>query len=369
MPVVNALTGESRDAALCSAVLGASNSTCAEATWSQSLPAWIGSHVRAFAARGGVPQVVGPAHLKAAVSRAHRYEPALNRTYAELAQPSDVAIVPARAARPRDKAKVEVGVPVVARWSLARLRPHTVFSRQELHTALTDLLVALNRRPFKKLPGSRPSVFAALDRPALRPLPAQPYAYAAGTLVRVHIDDHVEVDGHYSAVPYALVKQQREARLRAQVGDICHKGSRVARHHRAPLRGRHSTVAAPMPKAHQHDAAWTPQRLILWAAKTGEATAQVVETMLTSRPHPQQGFRACWGMMRLGKPSGEGQLEAACHRASRLGACSYQSIASILQHDLDPQPLPGPPAAAPVLTHSNSRGAPYYHPHPGAPIG
>jgi transposase len=129
MPVVNALTGESRDAALCSAVLGASNSTCAEATWSQSLPAWIGSHVRAFAARGGVPQVVGPAHLKAAVSRAHRYEPALNRTYAELAQPSDVAIVPARAARPRDKAKVEVGVPVVARWSLARLRPHTVFSR------------------------------------------------------------------------------------------------------------------------------------------------------------------------------------------------------------------------------------------------
>jgi transposase len=369
MPVVNALTGEVRAAAIFIAVLGASNYTFAEATWRQSLPDWIGSHGRAFAALGGVPQVVVPDHLKAAVSRAHRYEPALNRTYAELAQHYDVAIVPARAARPRDKAKVEVGVQVVERWSLARLRYHTFFSLQELNTAITDLLVALNRRPCKKLPGSRQRVCASLDRPALRPLPAQPYAYAAWKLGRVNIDSHVAVDGHYSSVPYALVKQQIEARLSAQVVAIFHKGRRVASHQRSPLRGRHSTVAAHMPKAHQHYAAWTPQRLILWAAKTGEATAQVVETMLTSRPHPQQGFRACWGMMRLGKHSGDGRLEAACHRAIRIGACSYKSMESILQHDLDQQPLPGPPAAAPVMTPSNSRGAQYDHPNQGDPTG
>jgi transposase len=181
----------------------------------------------------------------------------------------------------------------------------------------------------------------------------------------VNIDYHVEVDGHYYSVPYALVKQQLEARLSAQVVEIFHKGRRVASHQRSPLRGHHSTVAAHMPKAHQHYAEWTPHRLILWAAKTGEATAQVVEAILTARPHPQQGFRACLGIMRLGKHYGEGRLEAACRRALRISACSYKSIESILKHALDQQPLPGPPTAALVITHSNIRGAPYYHTNQG----
>jgi transposase len=168
--------------------------------------------------------------------------------------------------------------------------------------------------------------------------------------------------------PYSLVKQQLEVRLSAQVVEIFHKGKRVASHQRSPLKGRHSTVAAHMPKAHQHYAEWTPQRLVLWAAKTGEATAQVVETILTSRPHPQQGFRACLGIMRLGKRYGDGRLEAACRRALRIGACSYKSIESILKHDLDQQPLPGPPAAAPVITHGNIRGAQYYHTTTGDPV-
>jgi len=367
MPVVDPLTGEVHEAAIFIAVLGASNSTCAEATWSQSLPDWIGSHVRAFAALGGVPQVVVPDHLKAAVSRAHRYEPPLNRTYAKLAQHSGVAIVPARAARPRDKATVEVGVQVVERWILARLRHHTFFSLLELNTAIADLLVSLKRRPFQKLPGSRQSVFESLDRPALHPLPPQPSEYAEWQLVRVNIDYHVEVDGHSYAVPYALVKQPLEVRLSAQVVAIFSKGKRVASHQRSPLKGRHSTVAAHMPKAHQHYAAWTPQRLMLWAAKTGEATAQVVEALLTSRPHPQQGFRACLGIMRLGKRSGDARLEAACRRAIRIGACADKSIASILKHDLDQQPLPGQPAAAPVMTHGNIRGAQYDHTNQGEP--
>jgi transposase len=367
MPVVDVLTGEIREAAIFIAVLGASNSTYAEATWSQSLPDWIGSHVRAFAALGGVPQGVVPDNLKAAVSRAHRYEPTLNRTYADLAQHYGVAIVPARPARPRDKAKVEVGVQVVERWILARLRHHTFFSLLELNTAIADLLVHLNQRPFKKLPGSRQSVFESLDRPALRPLPAQPYEYAEWKLVRVNIDYHVEVDGHYYSVPYSLVKQQLEVRLSAQVVEIFHKGKRVASHQRSSHKGRHSTVDAHMPKAHRHYVEWTPQRLILWAAKTGAATAQVVETILASRPHPQQGFRACLGIMRLGKRYGDGRLEAACQRAIRIGACSYKSIESILKHDLDRQPLPGPPAAVPVITHGNIRGAQYYHSHQGDP--
>jgi transposase len=176
MPVVNALTGEGREAALCIAVLGASNSPFAEAPWSQSLPAWIGSHVRACAALGGGPQGGVPDKLTAAVHRPPRYEPTLNRPSADLAQHDGVAIGPARAARPRDKAKVEVGVQVGERWILARLRHHPFFSLLELHTAITALLVIRNQRPFKQLPGARQSVFEALDRPALRPLPTQPYA-------------------------------------------------------------------------------------------------------------------------------------------------------------------------------------------------
>jgi len=368
MPVVDPHTGEVHAATIFIAVLGASNYTFAEATWSQSLPDWIGSHVRAFAVLGGVPQVVVPDNLKAAVSRAHRYEPTLNRTYADLAQHYGVAIVPARAARPRDKAKVEVGVQVVERWILARLRHHTFCSLPELNTAIAALLVALNQRPFKKLPGSRQRVFEALDRPALRPLPVAPYEYAAWKLVRVNIDYHVEVDGHYYSVPYRLVKQQLETRLTAHIVEIFHKGTRVASHQRSPLKGRHSTVAAHMPKAHQQYAEWTPQRLVRWAAKTGEATARVVETILTARPHPQQGFRACVGIMRLGKRYSEARLEAACRRALRIGACSYKSIASILKHDLDQQPIPELPPTPPVIIHDNIRGAQYYHSHQGESV-
>jgi transposase len=249
--------------------------------------------VRTFAALGGVPEIVVPDHLKAAVTRAHRDAPAIHRTSPDLAQHDGFAVIPARAAKPRDTAQVEGGVPVVDGWMLARLRHHTCFARAEVNAALLPLLSTLHARPFKNLSGSRQELCATLDRPALRPLPAQPYAYAEWKLARVNIDDHVEVEGHYDSVPYTLVRQQLDVRLSASVVELFAKGKRVASHRRSPHQGRHSTVAAHMPRAHQHDAEWTPQRLIHWAATSGPATAQVVETILASRPHPPQGFRSC----------------------------------------------------------------------------
>jgi transposase len=358
--IVNGQSGEIHEAQVFIAVLGASNYTYAEATWTQSLPDWIGSHVRTFDALGGVPEVVVPDNLKAAVHRPHRYEPEINRTYAALAQHYGVAIMPARALRPRDKAKVEVGVQVVERWILARLRNHTFFSLQEANAAIHDLLPELNRRSLKKLPGSRQSLFESLDRPALGPLPAHPYEYAEWKRVRVNIDYHVDVDGHYYSVPYSLVKQQLEVRLSARVVEIFHKGKRVASHPRSFLKGRHSTVTAHMPKAHRHYVEWTPQRLIHWAASTGVATAGVVETILASRPHPQQGFRSCLGIMRLGKSYGSQRLEAACRRALKIEACSYKSIESILKNGLDRRPLPEKPQATSTPRHANIRGPEYY---------
>lgn len=360
IPLVNRHTGEIHDTAVFIAVLGASNYTYAEATWSQSLPDWIGSHVRTFEALGGVPEIVVPDNLKAGVNRAHRYEPELNRTYADMARHYGVAVIPARAARPRDKAKAEVGVQVVERWILARLRHQTFFELGTINLAIENLLVDLNARPFKKLPGSRQQLFASLDRPALKPLPAQAYEYAEWKHARVNIDYHVEVQGHYYSVPYTLIKQQLDVRVTERVVELFHKGKRVASHRRSTHKARHTTITAHMPKAHQHYAQWTPERLVRWATQSGPATAQVIERILASRPHPQQGFRPCLGIMRLGKSYGDERLEAACRRALTIGASSYKSIESILKNDLDRQPVPDQPEARMPTLHGNIRGPKYY---------
>jgi transposase len=359
--VVDRHSGEVRQAQIFVAVLGASNYTYAEATWTQQLPDWIGAHVRAFEFLGGTSEVVVPDNLRSAVSKAHRYEPDLNPTYAELARHYGVAVLPARARRPRDKAKAEVAVQMVERWILAVLRHRSFFSLAELNREIARLLERLNTRPFKKLPGSRRALFEQLDRPALRPLPAQPYVFAEWKKVRVNIDYHVEVDGHYYSVPYALVRKQLEARFTARTVECFYKGQRVASHLRSSLKGRHTTVAEHMPASHRHYAEWTPQRLIRWAEKMGPATAAVIQTILERRVHPQQGFRSCLGILRLGKGFGEERLEAACRRALRLGACSYKSIESILRQGLDRKALPEPQERELSIEHANLRGSQYYH--------
>jgi transposase len=226
---------------------------------------------------------------------------------------------------------------------------------------IAKLLERLNTRPFKKLPGSRQELFEQLDRPALRPLPTQPYEFAEWKKVRVNIDYHVEVEGHYYSVPYQLVRKQLEARYSERTVECFHKGQRVASHVRSHLKGRHTTVAEHMPTSHRQYAEWTPQRLIRWAEKTGPATAGVVQTILERRAHPQQGFRSCLGIMRLGKSFGEQRLEAACGRALTLGACSYKSIESILRQGLDRKALPEQQELELSIAHENIRGSDYYH--------
>lgn len=293
LPVVNSHTGAVHEAARCLAVLGASHAPSAEATWSQTLPDWMGSPVRACAALGGVPEVVVPENLQAAVHRAHRSAPARHRTSAERAHHSGVAVVPARAAKPRDKAQVAGGVHRVERWMLARRRHHTCFARTEGHTAIPPLRGARTQRPCKQLPGARQRVCECLACPALRPLPVHPSADAEWPQARVHIDSPVEAEGHSSSVPDALVTQQLDVRLRAPVVARFSKGPRVASPQRSPQKGHHSTGADHRPPAPRHSAEWTPQRLVGWAARSGPAVAQVVETLLASRPHPQPGCRAC----------------------------------------------------------------------------
>lgn len=295
------------------------------------------------------------------MSRAHRYEPELNRTYAEMAAHYGAAVIPARPRKPRDKAKAESGVLIVERWIAAALRNRTFFSMAEANAAIRERLEWLNARPFAKLPGSRRSLFSDIDRPALRPLPARRYVFATWRTAKVNIDyHHVEVERHWYSVPYQLVGQRIDVRLSAASVECFVAGRRVASHLRSSKPGRHTTLPAHMPESHRRHLEWTPGRIVRWAERSGPATGRLVTAILESRPHPEQGFRSCLGILRLGRRYGDERLEAAAARAIAIRALSYRSVESILKAGLDHAPLPDAAAPAPIRRHANLRGATYY---------
>jgi transposase len=359
--VIDSATGERIAVELFVAVLGASNYTYAEATLTQQVPDWIASHQRAFAFIGGVTAAVVCDQLKSGVVMPCRYEPGLQRTYAELAQHYGTVIVPARPAKARDKAKVEVAVQVVERWILARLRHETFFSLGALNARIAALLTDLNARPMRLYRASRRALFERLDQPALRALPAEAFVYGEWKTARVNVDYHIELHGHYYSVPYALVHEAVDVRASVSTVEIFHRGQRVSAHARHTGRGRHTTDPAHMPKAHRQHLEWTPSRIIGWAQTIGPHTAALVEAILVDRPHPEQGYRSCLGILRLAKRYGPARLEAACARAGSVAARSYRHVDSILKHGLDHVALPAPALRPPLsAVHEHVRGPQYY---------
>jgi transposase len=361
IPIHDPATGQSEPASLFVATLGASNYTYAEATASQQLEDWIGAHVRAFEYFGGVTELIVPDNLKAGVKRSCLYDPELNPTYQDLAAHYGTAVLPARAGKPRDKAKVESAVLIAERWIVAVLRHRKFFSLAELNAAIRELLVKFNNRRFNKLPWSRADWFRDLDGPVLHPLPQMPYELAKWGKARVNIDYHVEVEQHYYSVPYLLIHELLEVRLTATTVELIHNGQRVAAHPRSHLKGKFTTLMEHRPKAHQRHLEWTPGRIIKWASAVGEHCAAVVQAIIESKPHPEQGYRSCLGLMRLTKSYGEQRLEAACRRALKFQTCSYRSIKSILAAKLDVQPLAQDEVSAPSIAHANVRGRAYYN--------
>jgi transposase len=359
MEVIDGLTGEVLTAQIFVAVLGASNFTYAEASFSQSLPDWISSHVRAFTFFGGTARQTVSDNLKAGVTRACFHEPMINRTYADLARHYSTAILPARPYRPKDKAKVEVGVQIVGRWILARLRNLHFFSLAALNEAVHDLLIDLNNRVLRSWGRSRRELFEELDRPALTPLPDEPYEYAEWKRCRVNLDYHVEFAKHYYSVPYNLVRQEVEARITQKTVEIFLRGKRVASHLRSTLPHRPTTVAEHMPSSHRRYRDWTHERIRCEAAKTGPDVDTLIDVILRSRPHPEQGFRSAIGILGLVKRYGSERVDAACARALLLNARSYKSVAAILKNGTDK--MAPPTQDAPILFHSNIRGRGYYN--------
>lgn len=361
IPIHNREGGPPQAAAVFVAVLGASSYTYVEATRDQQLESWIGAHVRAFEFFGGTPKLVVPDNTKTGVTKPCRYDPDLNPTYQEMAMHYGIGVVPARPYKPRDKAKAESGVQVVQRWIVAALRHRRFFSVEEANQAIRELLVRLNQRPFRKREGSRASIYEALDRPALNPLPADPFDLSQWCRARVNIDYHIAFDTNLYSVPYNLVHELVEIRSTPTTVEIFHKGQRIASHLRSHGHGVMVTNVEHRPRSHQAHLEWTPSRMVNWARSIGPHTARLFERILEDKPHPEMGYRSCLGLIRLATEYSNARMEAAAERALLTGACRYQSLKSILKNSLDLLPLPGSTTApSPPPSHDNIRGAEYF---------
>ena len=364
VPVVSVATGEIRRAQIFVAVLGASNYTYACATWQQTAIDWVGAIIGALEFIGSVPRLLVPDQPRALIAHPDAYEPVTARLLEELGEHYGVAVLPARPGRPQDKAKVEVGVQVVERWILAALRHRRLFTLAEVNQAIGALLSELNQRPFKTLPGCRRSAFEALDAPALKPLPAVAMVLAQFKPARVNIDYHVAFESHYYSVPHQHVGAAVELRITATTLEVLLRRQRIAAHGRSARAGGFTTVAEHMPASHRAHRQWSPAKLIAWGERIGAATGSVVRWQMENRPHPEQGYRSCLGLMRLAREFGDERLEAACARARSIRAPSYRSVKSILQCGLDRQDTARQDGtAAPMPTHDNVRGPGYYGHH------
>ncbi len=353
--------GAVRQAYLFVAAMGASSYTYAEAVWSRDLASWISSHVNAFRFLEAVPAVVVPDNLKTGVTHPCRYEPGINPTYEEMARHFGTAVIPARVRKPRDKAKVEVAVQIAERWIIASLRHRSFFSLAELNGAIRQKVAELNDRPLKKLLKTRRELFETIDRPAMAPLPGRPYEYAEWRKAKVNIDYHVDVDHHCYSVPYRYARRDVEVRLTHRTVEVFLRGRRIASHERSNVRGAMTTVTEHMPDAHRRYSEWTPDRIISWAAKTGTATAMLVQTIMERKIHPEQGYRSCLGIIRLVRRYGTERVERACERALAFNACSYKSVLSILKTGLDGKDIPlSPNRQERTIDHPHIRGPHYY---------
>jgi transposase len=362
-PIVDQATGEIREAQVFVGALGASSYTFVDLTWTRSLPDWTASHVRMLEAFDGVPELLIPDNEKSGVKAASHYEPDVNPTYHDLATHYGTTVLPTRPYAPRDKAKAEAAVQAVERWVMAPLRDHTFFSLSEARRAYQPLVEALNRRPFQKMEGSRLVLFEELDRPALSPLPPTRYEFAEWRKVRVSIDYHVQVRLHFYSVPHTLRRKELDARVTATTVEIFHRGRRVAAHARSPRKGGYTTNPDHMPARHRAHLEWTPSRLIEWGRTIGPETAAFVQKLLESRPHPEQGYRSCLGLMKLARTHPPERLEAACRRALAIRAVTYRSVKSILQAGLDRAPIQAELSLRLPKEHRHLRGADYYSPN------
>lgn len=362
LPLTDPKTGAVTMTQLFVGTLGASSYTYAEATLGQTLPEWLGSHVRMYKFFGGVPTITVPDNLKSGVKSADLYEPEINPAYQELAIHYNTCVIPARVRRPRDKAKVETSVLVVQRWVMARLRNKDFHFLYEINEAIRGLLGELNERIMRHRGKSRRELWEAIDRPALGPLPERSYEFAEILKCRVNIDYHIQAAGHFYSVPYQLVHSIVEVRLTAHTVEILHKSQRIASHVRSREAGQNTTNHLHMSPSHRAHAEWTPGRIRECAAAIGPSTAQVVDRMLEKKSHVELAYRSSLGVIRLERKFGRERLELAAAKAISLNSVHYRTIKSMLENGMEGIPLEQAAISVPEenLAPENVRGQEYY---------
>ena len=361
---VDRITGEVHQSQLFVAVLGASNVTFVEATNSQTIIDWIGSHIRALRYFGGVPSKICPDNLTSGVTKACFYEPEINRTYAEWAAHYQTAVIPARVRKPKDKAKVEGGVLIAQRWILAVLRDKTFHSLEEINAAIKPLLEVFNNKKMQHYKCSRWELFEETERAALQPLPLFEFEISTWKKAKVNIDYHIEYKHHYYSVPYRFIGKYVEMRIRESIIDIFLDGALIATHLRSNRKGCHTTIKEHMPPAHTFLSKdhWSPEKLLHWANSIGPHTKIQLERLMHSRQHPEQGFRSCLGIIRLEKVYSAARLESACEVANQFGTTSYRYLNEMLKKKLEKQKLlTEQPQDGSPLMHSNIRGSQNFH--------
>jgi transposase len=348
--------------------LGASSYTFATATLTQALPAWLDCHVRMYEFFAGVSALTIPDNLRSAVKRADRYESELNPCYRELAEHYGTCVIPARVRKPRDKAKAEAAVLVAQRWILAALRHRTFYHLNELNAAIAQLLTKLNDRVMRHVKESRRSLYERLERPALKPLPPAPYQYADWKEVRLNIDYHAVYDEHFYSAPYTLIGESLWCRACERTIELFHNGQRVASHPRSFVKYHYSTLPEHRPASHRAHLEWTPSRLISWGQSIGSHTAALIEHVIRTKPHPEQGYRSALGILRLAKKFGNQRLERACDKAFQIRSPSYKTVKTMLERRMEAAPLRGEAntanradETADLLGTLNVRGSDYYH--------
>ncbi|GHV34196.1 integrase [Spirochaetia bacterium] len=357
--VVDSETGKLRKAHFFIATLGDSGYPVVEAFPDEKQESWLTAHVHTFAQLGGLPRVIVPDNCKTAVTKANYYDPAINKAYHDLAAYYQVAVIPARVRAPRDKGQVEGSVGWIETWLLEWLRDQRFESYAELNGAIKRRMADLVKRPFQKRAGSRESVFLALDKPALRPLPQDNYEYAHYIERRVPDNYHIEYNGFYYSTPHQYYRQQVTMKVSATMVEVySNTRQRIAIHERRYTGKRYVTIREHMPPNHQFTQdrkGFDGKRYRQWAGNIGVNTRYIIDTLLTSVELEETAYRSCMGILQFSKKQGNDRLEAACKKARELGSCSYTTVSNILKNHLEQ--VSNTVQAKPTAAHGNIRGA------------
>jgi len=356
-------TGKEHPVYMFVAALPASSYLYVEAFRDMGQEAWIDAHIHAFEYFGGAPRIIVPDNTKTAVVKADSHEPDLNRTYAEMARHYGAAVVPARVRKPKDKAPVETGVQIAERRIIAKLRNRQFHEFGEVWEAVREELEQVNAKPFQKLPGSRLSVFKETEQPQLRPLPQARYECADWKQGRAGMDYHVQYDGHFYSVPHLYAGKRLDLRATVNVIEVFCEHERIASHIRSYLsQVRYITLPEHMPSNHRAMAEWTPERFEAWARKFGPDTHEYIRFLLRRREHPEQAFKTCAGILRMGESVSAAGMEAVCRAAQTQNVFTYKYFSMLFKRMNAPRDKQ-PPAP---IRHENLRGGAYYGGEPNA---